>query len=150
MPADGNLFKASSIISNGGDFMGSYCAIRLVENAVYCWGFNAYGNCGNGNPAMPNVQVPTKVVSSPAGDTAWNVNITQIVTTPGRNYYNPTYGYGPYLTTCALRSDGTVWCWGYNGTYYCLLVESAVLLLLSRSVLIASPFSCVFCGIIGC
>jgi len=122
LPADNNFFKASSIISNGGDVYGYYCAVRLVETAVYCWGYNYFGNVGSGTGSSPSfgfVTVPTKVVGYRFGsDTSWNYNITAVVTTPGRNSAS-CCGYtgasASYLTTCALRGDGTVWCWGYNG-----------------------------------
>lgn len=108
-------FKATSIVSNTGDVVGYRCGIRKGENAVYCWGYNYYGNVGNG----PGGSTPwaTKVCgNSGCTDYSWNYNITQVITTPGRSRCCPGT-YPPILTTYALRSDGTVWAWGYGGVY---------------------------------
>jgi len=117
---DLSTFKASYITSNGGDLWGYYCAIRTTDVGVYCWGLNYFGNVGSGTGSsapFASVLAPTKVVGFRYGtDTTWNYNITNVVTTPGRNNYgSPISSYPPYWTTCALRGDGTVWCWGYNG-----------------------------------
>jgi alpha-tubulin suppressor-like RCC1 family protein len=76
---------------------GHPCAIKN-DNTVWCWGmggewgvFGALGNGTNNNSSVP-VQV-----------SGFN-NALQIF--PG------------YLHTCAVKTDGTVWCWGGNNSHY--------------------------------
>ena len=57
----------------------------------YCWGFNNYGQVGDGTVSnWVNTPVPVKGLS----------NITHIAVGAG--------------SSCARRSDDTVWCWGNN------------------------------------
>jgi hypothetical protein len=74
--------------------VGSYhtCGIR-TDATLWCWGFNDYGQLGLGNHA--NQDRPQQVTTPAAG--GWT-SVTAGI------YY-----------TCATRTDGTVWCWGYNG-----------------------------------
>jgi alpha-tubulin suppressor-like RCC1 family protein len=62
------------------------------DNKAYCWGNNSNGQLGNGSNT--NTSAPTTVIL-PAG-----VNFSQLV--------------AGGLHTCALGSDGKVYCWGYN------------------------------------
>lgn len=65
----------------------------VVKNgAVSCWGRNTSGQIGNGS-ASGNVLSPIKVID---GDVA--------MVSPGATQ------------TCALKTDGTVWCWGVGYT----------------------------------
>ena len=59
--------------------------------AVKCWGYNGYGQLGNGTTTSSPTAVDVTGVSGATALTA-----------------------GAYHT-CALLSDGTVKCWGYNG-----------------------------------
>jgi alpha-tubulin suppressor-like RCC1 family protein len=65
------------------------CA-RLMDGTAKCWGYNVYGQLGNGN---------TSDSTTPA--TVTGITTATAVTA------------GAYHT-CALLSDGTVKCWGYN------------------------------------
>jgi alpha-tubulin suppressor-like RCC1 family protein len=67
------------------------CAL-LSNRSVYCWGDNEFGSLGNGTITLGS--------SSPVA-----VEIMADVTALA--------GGGSH--TCALRSDGTVWCWGNYG-----------------------------------
>jgi alpha-tubulin suppressor-like RCC1 family protein len=70
------------------------CAIQISGN-VSCWGDNEFGQLGNGMKAStssPAVSTPVTVVGL--------TNVLQIAT----GLYN----------TCAVRSDGTLACWGIN------------------------------------
>jgi alpha-tubulin suppressor-like RCC1 family protein len=67
------------------------CAL-LVDGTVQCWGDNEVGELGNGSSA--------KSAPAPVAVTGLT-NVTAIST--------------GYSSSCALRADGTVWCWGSNG-----------------------------------
>jgi alpha-tubulin suppressor-like RCC1 family protein len=68
------------------------CVLRS-DGAVYCWGLNDGGQVGDGTTAVKTS--PTKVVGLPSAA----VDLSA--------------GEGE---TCAVVSDGTVWCWGDNST----------------------------------
>ncbi|MDB5180740.1 MAG: hypothetical protein JWO54_500, partial [Candidatus Saccharibacteria bacterium] len=83
------------------------CAI--VSYNVYCWGYNAYGQLGNGmylgsggtdNPSSIDSKVPVKVKRE-AGVMAGK-NIVKI--------------FVAQYHSCALSSDGLMYCWGYNNS----------------------------------
>jgi alpha-tubulin suppressor-like RCC1 family protein len=69
------------------------CAVA-ADGKAYCWGRNANGQLGNNSttPVSHAIQVSTIT------------DFTQIST-------------GLAFHSCGLRSDGSVYCWGYNGTY---------------------------------
>jgi alpha-tubulin suppressor-like RCC1 family protein len=74
------------------------CAIK-TDGTLWCWGSNGSGQLGDGTNSHKNL--PTQVGS----DTNW-----KIVSAGGYDYY----GGGGF--TCAIKTDGTLWCWGEN--YY--------------------------------
>ncbi len=59
---------------------------------VTCWGENDRGQLGNGEPTSADRPVPVMVSG-----------LDDVVAVDAE-----------YLHVCALRSDHTVWCWGYN------------------------------------
>ena len=67
------------------------CAV-LSDGQVKCWGYNYYGQLGNGTDTNANVPVPVTGIS-----TATSISLGSI-------------------HSCASLSDGQVKCWGYN--YY--------------------------------
>jgi len=67
------------------------CAL-LATGAVKCWGYNGYGQLGDGSNSNRNV--PTQVSGLTSG----------VVSISGGNNH-----------TCALLATGAVKCWGYNG-----------------------------------
>jgi len=69
------------------------CAV-LDDASVYCWGWNGYGQLGNGATSASNSNTPV-AVSLPSGRTASLVDTG-------------------YLHTCAVLDDATLYCWGYN------------------------------------
>lgn len=71
------------------------CA-ALADGTARCWGTNAAGTLGDGTNTMRTV--PTPVVVSLGGAPLGGV--VDVV--------------GHYASTCALRADGTVACWGSN------------------------------------
>jgi len=73
------------------------CAL-LTDHAVECWGDNHYGELGDGTTSQSSTPVQVKDVAG----TGTLANVTQI--SAGDSY------------TCALLTDHTVECWGYNGS----------------------------------
>jgi alpha-tubulin suppressor-like RCC1 family protein len=69
---------------------GSFCAL-LSTSQVKCWGYNAYGELGNGTTTTFTLPVAVKKIT----------NASAVV---GGNY-----GF------CALLSTSHIDCWGYNG-----------------------------------
>jgi alpha-tubulin suppressor-like RCC1 family protein len=76
-------------IAPGGDHT---CATR-ANGTLWCWGANGDGQLGLGN--QTGQDVPRQVAIPAAGGWAG-------VTTGGSQ-------------SCATRTNGTLWCWGYNG-----------------------------------
>jgi alpha-tubulin suppressor-like RCC1 family protein len=70
---------------------GSTCAIR-TNGTLWCWGANDWGQLGTGNtsPELTPTQVGT-----------------------ANNWSSVSTSY--WATTCATRTNGTLWCWGDNG-----------------------------------
>ena len=66
------------------------CATK-TDGSLWCWGFNSYGQVGNGTTT--NQSVPVVVGGAPP--------IIDILALGGAH-------------TCAKASDGGVWCWGLN------------------------------------
>ena len=88
-----NITDATEI-STGDEYFS--CAL-VSGGTVKCWGYNDYGQLGNGTTT--DSSIPVTVYSSG--------------TTPLANVTHVSAG-GHFA--CALISDGTVWCWG-DGSY---------------------------------
>ena len=76
------------------------CALK-ADGAVSCWGDNAYGQLGDGTTV--NKPSPTAVTGL--------ITLVDIVT----GVKVAAISAGVYHT-CALKSNGVVRCWGYNGS----------------------------------
>ena len=78
--------------------------ITLKSGVVKCWGWGLYWQLGN-LTANPTQLTPLKVE-----------NISNAIKTEVSNgyYWNPGWSGGKH--TCAVLSDGTVKCWGDNGS----------------------------------
>ena len=95
--------------AGGSGFLGDVAAIdsgwyhncaRKTDNTVWCWGMNGSGQLGNNT----NVTSTTPV---------------QVVGTGGAGFLNDVVEISSGdFHSCALRSNGTVWCWGSNTTSY--------------------------------
>ncbi|RIB35140.1 MAG: hypothetical protein BXU00_02990 [Candidatus Nanoclepta minutus] len=72
------------------------CALKS-DGTVWCWGWNSYGQLGDGTTT--NRYTPVQVRGL-ANILSTLINVTQIALGNAHS--------------CALRSDGTVWCWGNN------------------------------------
>jgi alpha-tubulin suppressor-like RCC1 family protein len=71
---------------------GRFACARLMGGTVRCWGYNAYGQLGDGTL----------------------LNRTSPVTVSGLTGVD-LLARGQFAEhMCARRTDGTVWCWGYN------------------------------------
>ncbi|HEU4410015.1 MAG TPA: hypothetical protein VFS43_32470 [Polyangiaceae bacterium] len=71
----------------------------LLGGTVQCWGANGYGQLGDGMTSHRR-STPVPVVSAPKGPSLTGVRDLAL---------------GGYHS-CALLDDGTVRCWGYNGS----------------------------------
>lgn len=71
------------------------CAVRS-DGTVWCWGYGGYGNLGDGTTGGVDGLRTTPVQVRRGSSTLKGV--TKVAAGSGH--------------TCALRTDGTVWCWG--------------------------------------
>lgn len=74
-------------------------AAVLNDGTVYAWGYNGTGEAGQNNTS-PNTIIAPIQVKGPSG-TGFLTGIIDVKAT--------------YRGFLALKSDGTVWAWGYNG-----------------------------------
>src|SRR4029079_17347807 len=88
-PASASLATDWTTVSAGN---GHTCAIRSVGK-LYCWGNDDSGQVGNGAPTG-NVTSPHQITSA----TDWKT------VSAGATH------------TCAIRSVGKLYCWGYDGS----------------------------------
>jgi len=87
-PAAGVSAAAVPQIS-GGDY---HTCATLSTGAVKCWGYDYWGQVGNGQWGGGDVLTPTAVGG-----------VDEVISTcAGQDH------------SCALRADGSVWCWGLN------------------------------------
>ncbi len=91
----GTLFSQISV-AVAGDYYGdsSVCAISS-SNQVYCWGYNGYGELGNGTTTTSNVAVAVIAGQIPTG-----VKLTKVSNA------------GDHV--CGVGTDGKAYCWGRN------------------------------------
>jgi hypothetical protein len=75
----------------------SHTCARTSDGSAYCWGDNSSGQLGNGTTTDSSGAV--QVTTDSSGTFLTNVSAISV----GTN------------ASCALISDGTVWCWGDNG-----------------------------------
>lgn len=75
---------------------------RTLAGEVQCYGWNARGELGNGSPSWPGSGYSDPPPSSATAVTASGLTGVTELSASGS------------LGTCALKGDGTVWCWGTN------------------------------------
>ena len=88
----------------------SHNTVLRSDSTVWAWGWNAYGQLGNGT--TNDSWVPVRVGT-----------LTNVVAISGRGYH-----------TLALKADGTVWAWGWN-VYGQLGINSTASVLVPQQVL---------------
>jgi len=98
------------------DFVGSMSAsgtsrtCSIVSGSVYCWGYNAYGQLGNGQYVGP----PHNIDTASAVDSLVPVKVTQQAgVMAGKTIVKI---FVAQYHSCALSSDGLMYCWGYNAS----------------------------------
>ncbi len=78
------------------------------DGTVWAWGENRDGECGNGTPGVP--------VTDPVSDSDPVTVPVQVMTAPGTYLDGVTAVATGGAHSLALRRNGTVWAWGYNGS----------------------------------
>ena len=79
---------AWSMIVPAGMYGYHTCGIK-TDATLWCWGYNGYGQLGDGTTTDRTSPVRVSGAWSPI----------------------PT----AYISRCGIKTDGTLWCWGYNG-----------------------------------
>ncbi len=82
---------------------GSHTCARLTSGSIQCWGTNESGQLGDGSP--------THSASCRRGSTVVDCATAPVTVSTVDDATALTVG-GQF--SCALRADGTVWCWGGN------------------------------------
>jgi alpha-tubulin suppressor-like RCC1 family protein len=96
IPVAVSLGGSANAISAGG---GTTCAL-LSTYTVKCWGYNYWGQIGNGTDGVGGAGGGISSVLTPTSVTGLS-NVSQI-------------SKGSGSTVCALKSTGTIHCWGYG------------------------------------
>ena len=95
----GTLINVSAIATGSvGSLVGSYACALKSDGTVYCWGNNAAGQLGDNTTTQRNA--PVQVLGVGGSGTLTGITAISLGHNVGR--------------TCALKSDGTVYCWGSN------------------------------------
>ena len=81
----------SNVIQVSGGW--KHAVALTATGAVWTWGDNTYGQIGNGTTSTTGVNVPYQVPG-----------LSNVIAVSGGDRY-----------TAALKQDGTVWTWGWNG-----------------------------------
>jgi alpha-tubulin suppressor-like RCC1 family protein len=86
---------STTVVALSTGMAGAQCAL-LSNGTTKCWGPDSNGDLGDGNPNYTIDSTPV------------------LATTVSQT--NPAKGISMGASTCAALTDGTVQCWGYNGS----------------------------------
>lgn len=86
------------------------CAI--VGGKVYCWGYNRYGQLGNGQHLEQNVGTYYWSSAAPGYDSLTPVKVVQAAGVMAGKTMVKIFAEAGH--SCALSSDGQMFCWGVN------------------------------------
>lgn len=76
----------------------AYAGVKAHDGSLWTWGYNGYGVLGNGTSGgITTTKSPVQL-----GSNSWKMVSGGV----GGDGYNGFF--------CAIRSDGTLWCWGGN------------------------------------
>jgi alpha-tubulin suppressor-like RCC1 family protein len=112
--SDRNIFGSLTAFNAGGvtKIIGSashYCALDN-SSFIWCWGYNGYGQVGNGSKVSQ--KTPNKVgsVNNLGGINGFvDFDMSKV-------YYDDDGTPRLPGFVCGLKVNGEVWCWGYNGS----------------------------------
>jgi alpha-tubulin suppressor-like RCC1 family protein len=92
----------------------SHVCARRSDDTIWCWGINWAGQLGDGSTTDSASPVQTAIPTGPAGGGGGTVGGSN----PDAGTPPPPAGFATTATglahTCAIRTDGTLWCWGAN------------------------------------
>jgi hypothetical protein len=96
--------QVTNLATSGTSVIASYyyytvCA-STADGSAYCWGYNAYGDLANGL-ATGYSNIPSQVLTAAATPLT---GVVKVLNWSGK--------------PCALRTDGSIWCWPDAGTNY--------------------------------
>lgn len=93
--------SVSGIVSGATSVSIAYAhACAVVSGNGYCWGVNGYGQLGNGTYTQSLVPVAVTGLSNAANIIVAGDDMTG------------------YQTSCSLQTNGTIYCWGFNGSLF--------------------------------
>jgi len=105
LDSSGQIFTNALQVTANGE---SVCA-RKKDGTVWCWGMNEHGELGDGTSADSNIPVQVIDVNKQALQ-----NVKAIASGGNHGSGFNRHGFPAGSHTCALKNDGTVWCWGTN------------------------------------
>jgi alpha-tubulin suppressor-like RCC1 family protein len=97
----------------------SHSIARDGDGFVWCWGYNKYGQLGNGGTANSSLPVPVLKGEMPSSS-QYLENVVDVAVSCGMDTIYTIYGTYEYVgfgASYALDSAGRVWAWGNGHTY---------------------------------
>lgn len=88
---------------------GSHRTCALVTYNVYCWGFNAYGQLGDGRYLGPPADIED---NNPSVDSLVPVKVHKAAGVMAGKQIVKIFAAQHH--SCALSDDGLMYCWGFN------------------------------------
>ena len=102
--------RAAQVTTGGG-----FTCAALVDGTVYCWGLDGYGQLGHDPKDAGASGLDSGVddcCSVEPGCSSSTPCMAFAVVVPGLDNVKEVHAGGTHA--CALRNDGSVWCWGAN------------------------------------